>query len=154
MIHGFGPRPSPAGLVGGLPSVTPLVVVPPPKKLRILLVDDEPVIRELVQAILEGDGILVRCVSDGAVAVAEARRFEPHLVLLDVVLPTLDGFTVCRLLRADTRLAGVPIHMLTAKASRADHEAARRAGASGYIEKPFKAQALKELVSGLQPGRA
>jgi DNA-binding response OmpR family regulator len=128
-------------------------VAPGTPKLRVLLVDDEPVIRELVEAILEGDGVAVRCVADGARAVAEARRFEPHLVLLDVVLPGLDGFAVCRLLRADVRLAGVPIHMLTAKATRADHESARRAGATGYIEKPFKAQVLKELVSGLRPGR-
>jgi CheY-like chemotaxis protein len=119
-------------------------------RFRILLVDDEPMIRELVQAMLEEDGIDVRCVPDGAQAIQEARREAPHLVLLDVVLPGLDGFAVCRLLRADPALKQVPIYMLTAKVRPADHESARRAGASGYIEKPFKAQQLQKLVGDLR----
>ena len=122
-------------------------------RFRILLVDDEPAIRELVQAMLEGDGIEVRCVPDGTQAIKEAQRQAPHLVLLDVVLPGLDGFSVCRLLRADPVLGQVPIYMLTAKVRPADHESARRAGASGYIEKPFKAQELQRLVGDLRKAR-
>ncbi len=123
------------------------------RRFRILLVDDEPVIRELVQTMLEGDGIEVRCVPDGAQAIKEAQRQAPHLVLLDVVLPGLDGFAVCRLMRADPALARLPIYMLTAKVRPADHESARRAGASGYIEKPFKAQELQKLVGDLRKAR-
>ncbi len=122
-------------------------------KLRILLVDDEPVIRELVEAVLEGDAVQLRWVAEGTRAVPEARRFRPHLVLLDVVLPGLDGFAVCRLLRADPALARVPVYMLTARARRVDHESAQRAGATGYIEKPFRAHVLQDLVSGLRPAR-
>jgi CheY-like chemotaxis protein len=117
---------------------------------RVLLVDDEPVIRELVQAMLEGGGVEVRCVEDGAGALAEARAFRPDLVLLDIVMPGLDGLAVLRLLRADPRLARVPVHMLTARARPADHAAASRAGADGYIEKPFRGQALQELVASLR----
>ena len=126
---------------------------PSPSRFRILLVDDEPVIRELVQAMLEEDGIEVRCVPDGAQAMKEARRQAPHLVLLDIVLPGLDGFAVCRLLRADPVLREVPIFMLTAKVRQADRESARKAGASGYIEKPFKAQELQKLVGDLRKAR-
>jgi CheY-like chemotaxis protein len=122
-------------------------------RFRVLLVDDEPVIRELVQAVLEGDGVEVRCVPDGAQAIKEAQREAPHLVLLDVVLPGLDGFAVCRLLRADPALLTVPIYMLTAKVRPADHESARRAGASGYVEKPFKAEELQRLVGDLRKAR-
>lgn len=122
-------------------------------RFRILLVDDEPVIRELVQAMLEGDGVEVQCVPDGAQAIKEAQREAPHLVLLDVVLPGLDGFAVCRLLRADPALLTVPIYMLTAKVRPADHESARRAGASGYVEKPFKAEELQRLVGDLRKAR-
>jgi CheY-like chemotaxis protein len=117
---------------------------------RILLVDDEPVIRALVSAMLEGVGVEVRTVSDGARAMAEARSYRPDLVLLDIVLPGLDGLSVCRMLKADPVLAAVPVHMLTSRARPADHTAAARAGADGYIEKPFKGQALQELVAALR----
>lgn len=115
---------------------------------RILVVDDEPVIRALVQAMLEGDGVEVRCLDDGARALREALAFRPHLVLLDIVMPGLDGLAVLRLLRAEPALAGAAVHMLTARA--ADREAARRAGADGYIEKPFKGQVLQELAAALK----
>jgi two-component system, OmpR family, phosphate regulon response regulator PhoB len=123
---------------------------PAPPRFRILLADDEPVIRELVAAMLEADGVEVRCVRDGNEAIRAAQYAKPDLVLLDVVLPGLDGFAVCRLLRANPALLAVPIYMLTAKAKAADHEAARKAGASGYIQKPFKAQELQELVAALR----
>jgi CheY-like chemotaxis protein len=126
-------------------------VAPP---FKVLLVDDEPVIRALIAAMLEGDGVEVRCVTDGSKALAEARAFKPNLVLLDIVMPGLDGLTVLRLLKADTALGGVPVHMLTARARPADHAAAEKAGAAGYIEKPFKGQALQELVARLRGSAA
>jgi CheY-like chemotaxis protein len=122
----------------------------PPSPFRVLLVDDEPVIRELVQAMLEGGGVEVRCIADGARALQEVRAARPDLVLLDIVMPGLDGLSVLRLLRAEPGLAGVPIHMLTARARPADHAAAELAGADGYIEKPFKGQALQALVARLR----
>ncbi|MCM2334659.1 MAG: response regulator, partial [Anaeromyxobacteraceae bacterium] len=87
----------------------------PPAPFRVLLVDDEPVIRELVQAMLEGDGVEVRCVEGGARALKEAAAAPPDLVLLDIVMPGLDGLAVLRLLRAEPAMASVPIHMLTAR---------------------------------------
>jgi CheY-like chemotaxis protein len=125
----------------------------PPPPFRVLLVYDEPVIRELVQAMLEGGGVEVRCLDDGARALKEVQAWRPDLVLLDIVMPGLDGLALLRLLRADPALALVPIHMLTARARPADHAAAEKAGASGYIEKPFKGQALQALVAGLRRGR-
>jgi CheY-like chemotaxis protein len=120
---------------------------------RILVVDDEPVIRELVTALLEGGGVEVRAVADGAAAIAEARAFRPDLVLLDLVLPGLDGLAVCRMIRSDPALSHAAVHMLTSRARPADHAAAKRAGADGYIAKPFKGQALQELVSALRQAR-
>lgn len=121
-----------------------------PTPFRVLLVDDEPVIRELVRTMLEGGGVEVRTVAEGARALPEARAFQPHLVLLDIVMPGLDGLAVCRLLKADPALHGVAVHMLTARSRPQDHAAARKAGADGYIEKPFKGQALQELVASLR----
>jgi CheY-like chemotaxis protein len=127
----------------------PTMAAPAPP-FRVLLVDDEPVIRELVQAMLEGDGVEVRCVDGGARALQEAVGWRPGLVLLDIVMPDLDGLAVLRLLRADPVLAGVPVHMLTARVRPADRAAAEKAGANGYIEKPFKGQALQALVASLR----
>jgi CheY-like chemotaxis protein len=124
-----------------------------PTPFRVLLVDDEPVIRELVHAMLEGGGVEVRCVDSGARALQEAHAFRPDLVLLDIVMPGLDGLAVLRLLRADPQLGAVPVHMLTARSRPADHLAAEKAGASGYIEKPFKGQALQALVAALRGAR-
>jgi CheY-like chemotaxis protein len=121
-----------------------------PAPFRVLLVDDEPVVRALVAAMLESVGVEVRCLTDGSKAISEARAFRPNLVLLDIVMPGLDGHTVCRMLKADPALAGVSVHMLTARARPADHAAARRAGADGYIEKPLKGEALQELVARLR----
>ncbi len=128
-------------------------MAPPTTPFRVLLVDDEPVIRELVQAMLEGGGVEVRCVESGARALQEAAVQRPDLVLLDIVMPGLDGLAVLRLLRADPALAGVPIHMLTARSRPADHAAAAKAGADGYIEKPFRGQALQALVAALRRPR-
>ena len=125
-------------------------MVTPPETFRVLLIDDEPVIRELVQAMLEGDGVEVRCVDSGTRALAEARDYRPGLVLLDVVMPGLDGLAVLRLLKADPAMAGTEVHMLTARSKPADHAAAERAGADGYIEKPFKGGALQALVASLR----
>ncbi len=127
-----------------------MTAMPTTDPFRVLLVDDEPVIRELVQAMLEGGGVEVRCLESGAQAVPAARQFLPHLILLDIVLPGLDGIAVLRLLKGDPVLARVPVHMLTARARPADHAAAARAGAEGYIEKPFKGRALQALVDGLR----
>ena len=114
---------------------------------RILLVEDEPAIRELVAEMVKAEGVELRCAAGGALGVREARRLRPNLVLLDIVLPDLDGITVCRLMRGDAALREVPIYMVTARARKADRDAARRAGATGYIEKPFTAQQLQALVS-------
>jgi CheY-like chemotaxis protein len=123
------------------------------RPFKILLVDDEPVVRALVPGILEGAGVEIRCVDDGARAIAEARAFAPDLILLDIVLPGLDGLAVLRLLKADPVLMHARVHMLTARARPQDHQAAERAGADGFIEKPFKGQALQELVATLRASR-
>jgi CheY-like chemotaxis protein len=81
---------------------------------------------------------------------ARGSRFD--LVLLDVVLPGMDGLAVCRMLKADPATAAVPLYMLTAKTRRSDLEAALAAGANGYIHKPFRGSELMELVERLRTG--
>ncbi|MDX2011922.1 MAG: response regulator [Myxococcaceae bacterium] len=121
---------------------------------RILVVEDEPVIRELVRSLLSESEVEVECAATGAEGLKLARTQAFDLILLDVVLPQLDGITVCRMLKADPGTAKVPLHMLTAKAKKSDVEVAMKAGADGYIHKPFRGAELMDLVSTLRARKA
>jgi CheY-like chemotaxis protein len=127
-------------------------LVDPRSPFRILVVEDEPVIRELVRSMLDDGPVEVETAGNGAEGLRRARESRFDLVLLDVVLPGMDGLTVCRMLKADPATAGVPLYMLTAKTRRSDLEAALAAGANGYIHKPFRGSELMELVERLRTG--
>jgi DNA-binding response OmpR family regulator len=114
------------------------------KKPRILVVDDEPDLVELVKHHLLREHYDVVTATDGEKALAEARRNVPDLVLLDLMLPGIDGLEVCRRLRAEPRTAHVPIVMLTAKGEEADAVIGLSQGADDYVRKPF---GIKELVA-------
>ena len=117
---------------------------------RVLLVEDEPVIRELVRSMLGDGSVVVECAATGPEGLRLAKATPFNLILLDVVLPQMDGITICRLLKADPQTKGVPLYMLTAKAKKADVEAATKAGADGYIHKPFRGAELMELIADLR----
>jgi two-component system, OmpR family, phosphate regulon response regulator PhoB len=123
------------------------------RPFRILLVEDEPVIRELVKNMLSDGNVVVETATNGVEGLKMARSEDFDLILLDVVLPQMDGITVCRMLKADVKTASVPLHMLTAKARKSDVDAATRAGANGYIYKPFRGAELMELVENLRKAR-
>jgi DNA-binding response OmpR family regulator len=124
----------------------------PQAPFHILLVEDEPVIRELVSSMLSDEAVDVVCAADGLEGLKLAKSRTFHLILLDVVLPQLDGVSVCRILKKDPATARVPIYMLTAKAKKADMETATAAGADGYIQKPFRGTELMALVDRLRSG--
>ena len=117
---------------------------------NILLVEDEPVIRELVRSMLSDGEVNVECAENGAEGLKLARTRKFDLILLDVVLPQLDGITVCRMIKSDPGTQQVPLYMLTAKARKSDIETATRAGADGYIQKPFRSADLMDLVAKLR----
>ncbi len=123
---------------------------PAEEKFEILLVEDEPVIRELVKSMLSDGAVSVECASNGAEGLKLAKSRSFRLILLDVVLPQLDGISVCRMLKSDPVTAKIPLYMLTAKARKADVDAATSAGADGYIHKPFRGAELMELVERLR----
>jgi DNA-binding response OmpR family regulator len=109
----------------------------------ILLVDDEPKIVRLARDFLEKDGFRVVSASDGVSALAMARRVKPDLIVLDLMLPGMDGLQVCRTLRQET---AVPIIMLTARAEESDQLIGLELGADDYITKPFSPRALVARV--------
>jgi len=116
------------------------------RPFHLLLVEDELFIRELVVTLCAEQGVEVTAVADGRAALRAARSHRPDLVLLDIVLPVLDGIAVCRLLKADPATRDVPVFMLSARVREADRQAALKAGADGYLEKPFRAAGLHELI--------
>lgn len=113
---------------------------------RILVVDDEPKIVKLARDYLEKSGFQVLSAGDGPTALALARRERPDLVVLDLMLPGMDGWDVCRTLR---RESDVPIIMLTARAEESDQIVGLELGADDYITKPFSPRALVARVRAL-----
>ena len=109
---------------------------------RILVVDDERDILELVEYNLQKEGFTVTCVASGEEAVAAARARQPDLIVLDLMLPGVDGLEVCRRLRAETATRHIPIVMLTARGGEADIVAGLELGAADYVTKPFSPRVL------------
>ena len=113
-------------------------------KTKIMVVDDDPNIRELVRLYLEKEGFEVTCAERGDEAVKMFRASPPNLMLLDVMLPGMDGWQVCREVR---KISNIPIIMLTAKDETFDKVLGLELGADDYIVKPFD---MKELVARIK----
>ncbi|MGS0685372.1 response regulator transcription factor [Nakamurella sp. GG22] len=118
---------------------------PDGRPIRVLVVDDEPTLSELVGLALRYEGWQVRTAADGMSAIAAAREFKPDLVVLDVMLPDVDGLEVLRRLRAD--IERMPVLFLTAKDDVSDRIAGLTAGGDDYVTKPFS---IEELVLRLR----
>jgi DNA-binding response OmpR family regulator len=116
------------------------------RQIRILLADDDDTIVTIVQTALRLDGFEVVRTHDGEEALRFGREQEFDLVLLDVEMPLLDGFAVCRELRADPRLAALPILMLTAQRDREGLLTGFAQGATDYLVKPFEVAQLRARV--------
>jgi len=115
-----------------------------PAGARVLLVEDDPHIRELVELHLQLEGLTVSAVGNGNEALARARADAYDLVVLDLMLPGLDGVTVCRAIRRDSRNGDTPILMLTARRDEVDKVLGLDSGADDYLTKPF---GVRELVA-------
>jgi len=113
-------------------------------KGRVLIVDDDTALAEMLGIVLRGEGYEPTLCADGDSALAMFREHKPDLVLLDLMLPGLDGIDVCRAIRAES---GVPIVMLTAKTDTIDIVVGLESGADDYVVKPFKP---KELVARIR----
>ena len=112
--------------------------------ISVLIVEDDPHIRELLQMYLEKDGYAVTLACDGGQGLEKYRAIKPDLVLLDVMMPVMDGWAVCKAIRQD---GNTPVIMLTAKGETDDKVTGLKAGADDYVTKPFE---MKELLARIE----
>ena len=119
-------------------------------KQKILVVDDEPDAVELLEVNLEGAGYTVASAHDGEEALKKARMTLPDLIILDLMLPEVDGMEVCKILRRDQKTSHIPIIMLTAKAAEIDRVLGLELGADDYVTKPFSVKVLLQRIKAIQ----
>lgn len=116
---------------------------------RILLVDDEKDLVEIMKFRLEANNYTVICAFDGQEALEKAKNENPDLIILDLMLPKIDGYKICRMLKFDEKYKKIPIVMFTARAQEADRKLGEEVGADAYITKPFDLQVLLDKIKEL-----
>ena len=116
---------------------------------KILIVDDDPIIRNLLVQILESfksQGVELFTADNGETAIDIIQKEHPHMVFLDVMMPKMNGFEVCSILKENPANKDIFVIMLTAKGQEADKHKAESAGADGYITKPFNIREITEKI--------
>ena len=116
---------------------------------RVLVVDDEPNILKVVTKRLEVAGFATSVAMDGQTALRKACEEPPDLIILDLMLPALNGYEVCTRLKQDPRTRQIPVIIFTAKAGEADYWKGMAGGADAYLTKPFASDVLEQLVTRL-----
>lgn len=118
----------------------------------VLVVDDEDMTRKLLRLMLERDGYAIVEAEDGVRALEEIAKQQPDIVILDVMMPNMDGFTLCQMVRSQPQTADLPIIMLSARSQLEAVRAGIQAGANRYMTKPISkpelVQMIEELLSG------
>jgi len=117
---------------------------------KILIADDEPSVRLLVKKLLS-DNYIVLEASNGEEAVSVTRTEKPDLILMDILMPKMDGYTACYAIKTDEVTKGIPVVMLTAVAHKLNKQLSEAMDADGYITKPFSFQDLKDTISQFLP---
>jgi DNA-binding response OmpR family regulator len=127
---------------------------------KILIIDDDAFIRRPLEFILREEGFAPATAVDGEDGLAKLEGEKPDLIVLDVMMPGLDGFAVCHRLRTDPRFSSIPVILLTAKGQESDRERGLAAGATEFMSKPYSPSELlrrvREILSGsdIAGGRA
>jgi CheY-like chemotaxis protein len=119
---------------------------------RILIIEDYPPTVEMMRLLLHTDGYEVTIALDGPVGLRKAAAELPDLILLDVMMPELDGFEVCRRLKADPRTKNIPVIIVSVKSGPENIRSGEQAGASDYVTKPFENKRLLEALANTFSG--
>lgn len=118
-------------------------------KEKILIVEDETALSEIIKIRLEKNGYEVISAFDGAQALEMARQQNPSLIILDLMLPKIDGYKVCRMLKFDEKYKKIPIILFTARVQESDKKLGEQVGADAYITKPFDPETLLSKIKEL-----
>ena len=116
---------------------------------RVLVVDDEPDLVRVLEFGLKASGYTVEVASDGQEGLKKAREIKPDVILLDLMLPKLDGYKICRLLKFDDRYKHIPIIILSARTQEGDQALALEMGANRFISKPYEFSEILGLIETL-----
>lgn len=119
---------------------------------RILIADDEPNIVLALEYLMKNEGYEVQTVTDGEDALRAIEKSRPDLILLDIMMPNLDGYEVCQRIRSDPSMKDIVIIMLTAKGREVEREKGLALGADFYISKPFSTREVVKKVREILPG--
>lgn len=115
----------------------------------ILIIDDDPNIIALLENFIKPMGFEILTASDGMAGLELARTKRPALILLDIMLPKLDGYKISRFLKFDDTYSSIPIVMLTAKSDAKDQQIGKQTGADAYVTKPFNKNDIVKLINEL-----
>jgi two-component system, OmpR family, alkaline phosphatase synthesis response regulator PhoP len=113
---------------------------------KVLVVEDDESTQELIRYILESKGLIVDVANDGGVAIKKVRTSPPDVIVLDIMLPSMDGYQVCKIIKHNAIYKSIPIIMLSAKTGREDINKGMELGADDYMTKPFDNKKLVEKV--------
>lgn len=116
------------------------------KTAKILVIDDEPEITDIVATFLKDAGYEVLTENSGAMGVEKVKSFKPDLVILDIMMPFMDGYEICEELKKNRHTEKIPVIFLTGKDPRSDEGRAFRSGGDLYVKKPFSCERLLEIV--------
>ncbi len=117
--------------------------------IRILVIDDNPVDLKLICSVLKNQGYEVFSADEAPAGLEKAMEWQPSLIILDVMMPIINGYNICRLIKDQKQYGHIPILLLTSRSSDEDRRIGQEAGADAYMAKPFDTQKLLETVSNL-----
>jgi len=140
---GVGPADNPDGKPGAPPTDEDTMSASTP---RILIVDDEADLRMVLRFGLEAEGFQVFEAGDGEEGLRAAHETQPDLMVLDLMLPKMDGYKVCRALKFDERFRGLPIVILSARSGEQDRQLAMTMGADAFVTKPYEMKGLVAVI--------
>jgi DNA-binding response OmpR family regulator len=119
------------------------------EKKKILIADDNENIRDALTYLLEDEGYALSMAKDGSDALKKAREFHPDILFLDIMMPEMNGYEVCRIIKNDPVLKGIYVIMLTAKGQVSEQERGKEVGADEYIVKPFSPMEILSKIKNI-----